>query len=97
MERKPIGDGSGEFGVNATLPNGFDGIINLNVFPPDDGRALQGYSWISLQANAVSPDGDGNVTYSLLGSENIVFEANATRQLRFARTVSRIFSIWMKG
>jgi hypothetical protein len=77
--RKMIG--TGDFGVHASLPNGYDDIITMNIFP-SAGTTLTSSSWISLQVSAIQTDQNGISTLSLLGAQNIFFNAAFTRNLR---------------
>ncbi|KDQ65007.1 hypothetical protein JAAARDRAFT_146326 [Jaapia argillacea MUCL 33604] len=83
LGRTKVGKSSEDVGINVSLPSDFDGVITLNIFPPS-GEILDAYSWVSLQATALRDGGDGISTACLLGALNVVFEADATRNARFA-------------
>ncbi|KAF9005499.1 hypothetical protein BDQ17DRAFT_1423981 [Cyathus striatus] len=59
---------------------GYDGHISMNIFRPD-GEHFDPYSWMSLRVG-MKPDVPG--PYEFLGAQNIVFEADSTRNIRFA-------------
>jgi hypothetical protein len=85
--RRPVGSGD-FFGVHLSVSNGYDAIVNMTIFPAE-GHPFQSYSWISLQATTIQSDDDGVSKSYLLGAQNVVFNAEPTRNLRFARPTSQ--------
>ncbi|KAF9005503.1 hypothetical protein BDQ17DRAFT_1353244 [Cyathus striatus] len=69
-------DGVGRLDVKA----GYDGYITMNIFRPDS-EHFDPYSWMSLRVG-MKPDVPGPDEF--LGAQNIVFEADSTRNIRFA-------------